>query len=74
MHGNKIKEINNSAEGTFYIDSYYDNKLSKNYILATNLDCVKSYDNSNNKVYHKYCDNVKGIHAYLLIIIRKIQF
>ena len=60
MHGNKIKEINNSDDGTFYIDSYYDNKLSKNYILATNLDCVKSYDYSNNKVYHKYCDNSKG--------------
>ena len=56
-NGNKIKEINDSNDGTFFIDNYYDNKLSKIYILSAHLDYVKSYDYNNNEVYHKYCDN-----------------
>jgi len=31
--GNKIKELNDIKENTFYIDSFYDNKLSKNFII-----------------------------------------
>ncbi len=30
--GNKIKEIENSNEGTLFIDIYYDYKASKNYL------------------------------------------
>jgi hypothetical protein len=31
--GNKMKEINNLNDGAFFIDSYYESKLSKNYIF-----------------------------------------
>ena len=48
-NGDKIKEINDSNDGTFFIDSYYDVKFSKNYILSSHLDYVKSYDYNNNK-------------------------
>lgn len=66
-NGNKIKEINDSNDGTFFIDSYYDNKFSKNYILSAHLDYVKSYDYNNNEVYHKYCDNNNKGHSCISI-------
>ena len=67
INGNKIKEIDDSNEGTFYIDSFYDTKLSKNYILAGNVDYVKSYDYSNNKLYNKYGDNNQKDHRCIVI-------
>ena len=56
FNANKIKEIKNSGESTIFIDSYYDQNSSKNYIMASYKDYVKSYDYDNNKLYHKYCD------------------
>ena len=55
--GNKIKEINDSNENTVFIDSYYDNKLYKTYIITGNEGYIKSYDYTENKLYHKYNDN-----------------
>ena len=57
LNGNKIKEIEDSYENIFFIDSYYDNKLSKNFIVTGNEGCSKSYDYNNNKLYHKYYDS-----------------
>ena len=56
LEGNKINELNNSNIPTFLIDSYYDNKLSKNYIITGNNGFVMSYDYNENKIYHKYID------------------
>ena len=56
FNGNKIKEINNSSESIYFIDSYYDNNSSKNYILASNDISVKSYDYNKNELYHEYND------------------
>ena len=50
FNGNKIKEINNSNENTFIIDSYYDIKSNKNYIISGNIGYCKSYDFKNNKL------------------------
>lgn len=66
-NGNNIKELNNSNDGTFFIDSYYDNKFSKNYIVSGHLDYVKSYDYNNNKIYHKYCDNNNKGHSCISV-------
>lgn len=52
--GKMIKEINNSKNRTFFIDSYYDKKLSKNFILTGNDGFCMSYDYELNKIYHKY--------------------
>ena len=49
--GNKIKEINNSNEQTFFIDTYYDKLLREKYIITANVSYAKSYDYRNNKVY-----------------------
>ena len=67
LKANKIKEINNSDDNTFLIDIYYDNKYSKNYIITANIDCVKSYDYQQNKIYHKYYDNDSKSHSCFVI-------
>ena len=54
--GNEITKINDSKDETFFIDSYYDNKLSNFYIITGNKDNAKSYDYNQNKLYHIYCD------------------
>jgi WD40 repeat protein len=54
FNGNKIKEICNSNERTYFIDNFYDNIYKKNYIITGNENYVKSYDYNNNKLYHKY--------------------
>ena len=62
FYGIKIKEINSSNEDTYFIDSYYDIQLDKNFILTGNIGCVKSYDFKNNILYNKYSEpgNLKG--------------
>ena len=55
--GNKIKEIENSNKRTFFIDNYYDNKTSVNYIIAANAGYAMTYNYNINKIYHKYSYN-----------------
>ena len=57
FNGNKYKEINDSNDSTFFIDTYYDNGLSQYFILTGNYDYVKSFDYNKNILYHKYCDS-----------------
>ena len=54
INGNKMLEINNSKDRVYYIDSFYDYKTSKNYIITGNFGYIKSYDYYNNNLYHKY--------------------
>ena len=49
--GNIIKKIYNSEYPTFFIDSYYDKKLNKNFIIIGNKGNVKSYDYNKNEIY-----------------------
>ena len=65
--GNKIKEIANSNDTTIFIDSYYDKKTSKNYIITGNYGYAKSYDFNKNKLYHKYSDNNNKSHDSIII-------
>ena len=70
FNGNIIKKIYNSNKNTFYVDSYYDKKLSKTFIIACNEDSVKSYDYNENKLYHKYNDdNNNEIHRKTLFLL-----
>ena len=54
-----------------FIDTYYDKKFSKNYILTGNYGYVKSYDYDENKLYHKYCDNNSKAHDSIAININE---
>ena len=56
FRGIKINEINNSYESTLLIDTYYDTRNYKTYIITGNIGYVKSYEYPNNRIYHKYND------------------
>ena len=70
FNGIKVKEIKDSYEQTYSIDTYYDNKLCKYYIFTSNDNYAKSYDYNENKMYHKYNNNNE--YGFLInLIIRK---
>ena len=55
LNGNKIKEINDSKNCILFIDTYYDSKLAKNYIIiGNNEENIKTYDYENNNKYNEY--------------------
>jgi len=72
LNGNKIKEINNSKDRTFFIDTYYDDIKYKNYIIACNEKYLKSYDYNKNELYHIYNDKNKEYHINSVIQKSKI--
>ena len=54
FNGEKIKELPETNDCTFFVDIYYDKKLSKNFIITGNYNYIKSYDYDKGVVYHKY--------------------
>ena len=55
LNGNLIKEIKGSNDyNTLFIDTYFDEKKSNNYIISGNCGFIESYDYNNDKIYHKY--------------------
>ena len=76
LNGQKIKEINNSNEPTYFIDTYYDNLLSNKFIITGNDGYVKSYLINENKIYYKYDDNENifaSSYAHYSIIVKKFE-
>ena len=69
FNGNKIKELDNSNYHTFFIDTYYDKKLSKIFIITGNDGFSQSYDYKENKIYYKYCEDKSEINYHMSIII-----
>ena len=69
LNKNLKKEIYESDDETFFIDSFYDKQNSKNFILTGNLNYVKSFDFNNNRLYHEYKDkqNCKSEHNSIII-------
>ena len=67
LNGNKIKELINSGDDTSFIDTYYDIKLNKNYIVSGNIGYVKSYDYKEEKIYHEYRENDMEDHCSIII-------
>ena len=55
--GNKIKEINCPKDKIEIIESYYEHKFSKNFIITSIEKCIKSYDYMKDKLYKIYYYN-----------------
>ena len=70
MNCNKIKEIDDSEDQTYFIDTYNDNKSNTTYIITGNKNNVKSYNYNNNEIYHIYDDNSNKGH-YSIILYKK---
>ena len=62
-----VKEIDDSKDMIFKIDSLYDKKSSKNYIITCSYGFEKSYNFQEKKLYHKYHDNELSPHFDFLI-------
>ena len=56
LQGNKVKEIPNSKDDTFFLDIYYDEDNKKNFIITANVGSVKSYDYTEGKLFQLYKD------------------
>ena len=69
LKGNKIKELNDSFDLTYFIDIYEDKKSNKNYIITGNKGYSKSYDYNDNKVYHKYIAENEKEEFHMSILI-----
>ena len=67
LNGEFINEINETNDCTYFIDTYYDYNLSKNFLLTGNYNYVKSYDFDDGHLYHKYFENNNGIHPSVII-------
>ena len=67
FYGDQKKEIKYSNDNAFSIESYYDKKLSNNYIITGNRGYVKSYDYDKNKKYKKYYDSDNKSHKSIII-------
>ena len=67
FYGDQKKEIKYSNDNAFSIESYYDQKLSNNYIITGNRGYVKSYDYDKNKKYKKYYDSDNKSHKSIII-------
>ena len=67
LKGNYIKQINDSYGSTSFINSFYDSRNSKNYIITGNIGCVKSFDFNKNKLYHIYSEEDYNDHCSVII-------
>ena len=65
--GVKIKEVKDSEDNTFFVNTYYEKKSSKIYIITGNFGYAKSYDYKEDKVYKKYDSDDKRRHYSLII-------
>ena len=73
LSGNFITNINDSYESTNFIDSFYDIKTNKNYIITGNIGCVKSFDFKKNKLYHIYSEEDFNDHCSLVVNYKKFS-
>ena len=67
FYGKEIREIKGSDYDTYFIDSYFDNNLLKNYLITSNKEYIKSYDYNNNQIYHEYYDFCSKNHYNFVI-------
>ena len=72
LKGNIKKIINNSnLYDTVFIDNFYDNELSNNYIMTSNITFSISYDYNHNKIHHTYRDKENVDKQYNRMVVYK---
>ena len=78
LEGQKLKEIKDSKDITFFIDTFYDDNKNKNYIFTGNSGNAKVYDYEENIIYKVFSEKDKIYRVYHNIVINKneniIQF
>ena len=64
---NKIKEINKLNESVYFIDTFYDKILSRNYIIVGCNGFIKSFDYNSDQIYKEYNDNDNNRHCSIIL-------
>ena len=54
LRGEKIKEINNDKIRNYFVDTFYDTKFSKNYIIISTNEDIRAFDYKENKIVKHY--------------------
>ena len=62
-----MKEINDSKDNTFLIDTFHDDKTSKTYLVTGNWANLKSYDFNEGKLFHLYKESEGKTHFSMAI-------
>ena len=57
INGNLIKNINKTNNEVYLVDTYYDNKEYKYYLITGEMKCVRSYDLNTHQLFRTYSDN-----------------
>lgn len=61
FNGKEIRNIYDmNQKGTFFIDTFYDNKSFKAFIITASDGFCKAYDYDGDKLYKKYSDEMKN--------------
>ena len=71
--GKLLEKIGNMDEYVYFIDSYYDNKNKKYYIINGNYCDVKSYDFKTGEVYKRYKGMPQSWHMSAIVYDYKEQ-
>lgn len=66
--GKHVKDFGVSNESTYYINSFFEHKQSKHYILNANSSDVKSYDFKTGQLYHSYHGTPQTWHMSALVV------
>jgi WD40 repeat protein len=67
IKGRKKMNIDNSNFSTVFIDTYYDRKLEKIFIITGNYNFVRAYDYDENTLYKKFNDHDLKYHDSVII-------
>lgn len=71
FEGKNIREINNSDDKSFLVDTYYNSRNKKYYIVVGNEKFIVSYNFGDGSIFHKYCDsNSNSWHMNFIISTR----
>lgn len=68
FNGKHVKDFGVSNESTYFINSYYEHKQNKHYILNANSSDVKSYDFKTGQLYHSYHGTPQTWHMSALVV------
>mgnify|MGYP002624717348 CR=1 FL=1 len=60
FEGKQIREIENSEEKSFLVDTFYNSKSKKYYIVVANEKFIISYNFEDGTIYNKYHDKSSG--------------
>ena len=73
FNGKNIKSIGQNDESTYFIDTYYDAREKKHYIINANSSDVKSYDFSTGNLYNRYKGSPQTWHMSAVVNETKDQ-